>query len=229
MAALLAAAPATAQTANTFGELPLHDAAWAAHPPTIRMLLAAFPAGAAARNQPGNYPLHIAAAQAARDEAEAAVRLLLQAVPEAAAAPGQDGLLPLELALGCSAIQAVGARRAVAKVLISATPTITTLRALYRAGRKRGWPLLPDVIIARAPLTAEEWDVMPFACPGLGRALPAALAVGQGRQLVHRLPRSDLIRLRTFALCLGRVQSRRLSFTLPPALVQHMLCLSVDA
>lgn len=70
---------------------------------------------------------------------------------------------------------------------------------------------------------------MPFACPSLGRALPAALAAGQGRQLVHRLPRSDLLRLRTFALCLGRVQARRLDCTLPPALVQHMLCLSVDA
>ncbi|KAL4440721.1 hypothetical protein ABPG77_000430 [Micractinium sp. CCAP 211/92] len=229
VAALLAAAPATAQVASQFGRLPLHDAAWAAHPPTIRMLLAAFPAGAAARNQPGNYPLHIAAAEAARDEAEAAVRLLLQSVPEAAEARGQDGLLPLELALGRSTIQDVGARRAVARALISATPTITTLRALCRAGPERGWPLLPDAIIARAPLTAEEWDLVPFACPGLGRALPAALAVGQGRQLVHRLPRSDLIRLRTFALCLGRVQSRRLSFVLPPPLVQQMLCLSVDA
>ncbi len=229
VAALLAAAPSTAQAATLLAQLPLHGAAFAAHPPTIQMLLAAFPGGAAARDRIGNYPLHNAAAEATHEGAEAAVRLLLQAAPEAAEARGHDGLLPLELALGRSTIQAVGARRAVARVLLSAGPTITTLRVLCRAGPQLGWPLLPDVIMARAPLTAEEWDLVPFACPGLGRALPAALAVGQGRQLVHRLPWSQLLRLRTFALCLGRVQSLRLSFVLPPALVQHMLCLSVDA
>ncbi|KAL4457494.1 hypothetical protein ABPG75_012359 [Micractinium tetrahymenae] len=229
VAVLLAAAPATAQAVNALDQLPLHAAAGAAHRPTIQMLLVAFPAGAAARDQHGNYPLHHAAAEAALEGAEAAVHLLLQAAPEAAAAPGQDGLLPLELALGRSTIQAAGARQAVARVLLTAGPALEVLGALRRAGPERGWPLLPDAIVARAPLTDEEWDAVPFACPGLGRALPAALAAGQGRQLMRRLPRADLLRIRTFALCLARVQARRLPVALPPAIIQTMLCLAVGA
>lgn len=226
--ALLAAAPSTAQALNAQGQLPLHAAAGAAHHDTIQLLLTAFPAGAAARSRWGWCPLHYAAQEAGLDGAEAAVRLLLEAAPEVALAPGMQGLLPLELALGHSTIQATAARQAVARTLLLAGPATVVLRALRRAGRERGWPLLPDAIAARAPLTAQEWDAVPFACPGLGRALSPALAAGQGRQLVRRLPRSDLLRLRAFALCLWRVQARRLRAMLPAAIVQHMLCLCLD-
>ena len=71
---------------------------------------------------------------------------------------------------------------------------------------------------------------VPFNLPGLGRALPAALAHSrdQSRQLMRHLPRSDLIRLRMGALCLARAQ-RRTATALPPPLLQQMLCLSIDA
>lgn len=150
VAELLATAPSMAQEADQMERLPLHAAAQAAHAPTIQLLLAAFPAGAVARDRMGYCPLHDAAAVAGLEGAEAAVRFLLQAAPEAAAMPAPGGALPLELALGRSTIQAVGARQAVARALISAGPAIQVLQALRRAGPERGWPLLPDSIIARA-------------------------------------------------------------------------------
>lgn len=71
---------------------------------------------------------------------------------------------------------------------------------------------------------------VPYNLPGLGRALPAALAHSreQTRQLMRHLPRSDLFRLRIGALCLGRAQ-RRTEISLPPPIQQQMLCLSLDA
>ena len=49
---------------------------------------------------------------------------------------------------------------------------------------------------------------IPTACPGLGRALPSALACSdeQASQLVCHLPPADSERLRTFALCVARRQ-----------------------
>ena len=43
-------------------------------------------------------------------------------------------------------------------------------------------------------------------CPGIERALPAALACspGQAAQVAQRLPPATKARLRTAALCLGR-------------------------
>lgn len=50
----------------------------------------------------------------------------------------------------------------------------------------------------------------------------------QTQQLMRHLPRSDLMRLRMGALCLTRAQ-RRTDTTLPPPLLQQMLCLSIGA
>jgi hypothetical protein len=65
---------------------------------------------------------------------------------------------------------------------------------------------------------------MPRQCPGLGLALPAALAhsASQASSLVRHLPAADAQRLRTFALCLARVQ-RRWDIQVPVAIVDLLL------
>ena len=95
--------------------------------------------------------------------------------------------------------------------------------------------LLPDFIARRAPLTAAQWAsvwaLLPAPgdpCPGLGRALPAALACSadQATQVVRRLPPADSQRLRTFALCVTRVQQDHHSLWplyLPPAVAERIL------
>jgi hypothetical protein len=54
-------------------------------------------------------------------------------------------------------------------------------------------PLFADSVIARLPLAADEWALVPTPCPGLGRALPAALAHSaiQASTLVQHLPAAD--------------------------------------
>ena len=96
--------------------------------------------------------------------------------------------------------------------------------------------LLDGFIVSHLPLTAAQWALVPvIRLPGLGRALPAALAssVDQARQVVRRLPPDDTQRLRTAALCLSRLQ-RRMPLSrrrrhplwpeyLPPGAVQRIL------
>ena len=93
---------------------------------------------------------------------------------------------------------------------------------LARHGNTSVWTDCPTLALVRAQV--------PFHCPGLGRALPAALAHSpcQTRQLMRRLPRSDLIRLRLGALCLTRAQ-RSLEAPLPAPILQQTLCLALDA
>ena len=76
------------------------------------------------------------------------------------------------------------------------------------------------------------WKLLPAPgppCPGLGRALPAALACSddQARQVVRRLPPAEAQRLRTFALCVARVQQQQHQpiwpFELPPDIVRRIL------
>ena len=57
----------------------------------------------------------------------------------------------------------------------------------------------------RLPLTVADWALVPLPCPGIERALPAALACGpdQAAQVVQRLPPAVAARLRISALCLG--------------------------
>ena len=59
---------------------------------------------------------------------------------------------------------------------------------------------------------------------GLRRALPAALAhsASQASSLVRHLPATDAQRLRTFALCLARMQ-RRWDIQLPVAIIDLLL------
>ena len=50
------------------------------------------------------------------------------------------------------------------------------------------------------------WALAPAPCPGIGRALPAALACSpdQTAQMVQGLPRADRAHLRAGAVCLSR-------------------------
>ena len=50
---------------------------------------------------------------------------------------------------------------------------------------------LPILVASHISLNSEQWGIIPKACPGLGPALPTALAssLDQARQLVCRLPR----------------------------------------
>lgn len=86
--------------------------------------------------------------------------------------------------------------------------------------------LYADFVMARLPLSEAAWAIVPLRCPGLGRALPAALAHSpqQAQQLVRRLSLVHKQRLRTFALCLARMQ-RQLDVPLPPLVLGQILAL----
>jgi hypothetical protein len=65
---------------------------------------------------------------------------------------------------------------------------------------------------------------MPRHCPGLGLALPAVLAHSPSlaSSLVQHLPATVAQRLRTFALCLARVQ-RRWGIQIPIVILNYLL------
>ena len=88
--------------------------------------------------------------------------------------------------------------------------------------------LLPAFIVTRAPRTAAQWAAVWAAlpadtlCPGLGSALPAALAC----KLVRRLPAADAQRLRMRQCAPLRPHpSERDPLHLPAAIVQRILTL----
>ena len=79
-------------------------------------------------------------------------------------------------------------------------------------------------LVARQPLTAAEWALVPTPCANLAPALPAVLArsAAEAGLLVQHLPLADRERLRTAALCLARLQ-RRHDLSLPLPISQHLL------
>lgn len=216
--ALLQAAPETALMADGFGSLPLHQGV--THVEVVQMLLAAAPGTALSRDMDDRTALHVAASHGA----PASARALLRAAPEAAGIPDAEGRTPLEHGLdhlcGWYDQESLEALR----VLVAEVPSPATFAAM--AGRSVQAALLfADFIIAAPPLTAEQWAYVPaWGCPGLGRALSAALAHSheQARQLVRLLPTADATRLRTFALALARLQ-RRLRVVLPGDVAGRLL------
>ena len=168
---------------------------------------------------------------AGNDDAEAAtaaVRALLAAGADALAT-SNDGWTAQRAALHYGHSQA--------EFLMAAMPADAVLADLCSESTTDvAHQLLPNFIVSHLPLTAAQWALVPvIPLPGLGGALPAALAssVDQAHQLVRRLPPADAQCLRTAALCLARLQ-RRMPVSrrrrqplwpeyLPPAAVERIL------
>lgn len=183
---------------------------------SLQVLLEATPATAQHPTKLGNLPIHLAALGGHPEVA----RLLLDAAPSTATAISFERS-PLQLAL-------MERHISTARCFLSAGPKPAVLAALAAAGPP-ALPLFADFVIARCPLSEEEWAAVPTPCPNLGHALPVALdhSPAQAACLVARLPTADVQRLRTAALCLARMQ-RRLGFTLPTLSTQLVLSLSLD-
>lgn len=244
--ALLAAAPQTAARPDPAGQQPLHLAA--AHGrASVVPLFSAVPAAAVARGPDNATPLYLAAHSghaetvaallvlapaaagiavgqllpihvAAQRGHAAVTRLLCIAAPETAVVAGPERRTPLQLALAHQHL-------ATAHCLLGDGPAADVLRTLRAAGRQ-ALPLFADLVMARPALRLREWALVPAPCPGLGRALPAALAHSRAHaaQLVARLPEDDVARLRTAALCLVRLQrTLGLPARLPAPAVQRVL------
>ncbi|EFN59561.1 expressed protein [Chlorella variabilis] len=110
-----------------------------------------------------------------------------------------------------------------ARCLLAAGPALPILSSLAAAG-PAALPLYADFVIARLPLSGQDWALVPAPCPGLCGVLPAALAHSpeQARQLVRHLPPPYVQRLRTAALALHRAQ-KELGTSLPPPIVGLIL------
>ncbi len=161
-----------------------------------------------------------------------ALELMLTARPEAALVPSASGGLPLATALASPFLP--GGPAAARCLLASGTlPPASKTLAILERHPGRAEPLY-GVLAARQSLTAAQWARVPSPCRGLADALPAVLqrSTEEAALLMQHLGRSVRERLRTFALCLARAQSRqgtphrpRLA-TLPTALVWHLLALA---
>ena len=170
---LLQAAPAAVMAADAAGQLPLHVAATLRRASVVRLLLKAVPATAMAADTAGYLPLHLAAHHG---DAEM-VCVLLQAAPQAATVVAA-GRTPLQLAYTSEA-----------RAMLGAGPAAAVLATLKAAGAAA--LAIPDFLLipGRLPLDATAWAEVPSPCPGIERALPAALAcsIGQAAQVVQRL------------------------------------------
>ena len=215
---LLDAAPDTASAVDADSNTPLHFAAGRGHLDVVQLLLEAAPATAAAQDALGRTPLH----RASRGGYTRVIQLLLEAAPDVAAAVQTDGKTPFSVAelphededdwdFFGEADDDPEARIAAASALLAAGPAESVLADLCAAAPDIALRLFPDFVTSQAPLTDAQWALIPTPCPGLGRALPAALAhsTDQARQLVRHLPPEDAQRLRCAALCLSRPQPQQ--------------------
>ena len=203
---LLEAAPAAAAAVTLEGSsTPLHLAAVGGYLDVVQLLLEAAPATAAAQDALGRTPLH----RASRGGYTRVIQLLLEAAPDVAAAVQTDGKTPFSVAelphededdwdFFGEADDDPEARIAAASALLAAGPAESVLADLCAAAPDIALRLFPDFVTSQAPLTDAQWALIPTPCPGLGRALPAALAhsTDQARQLVRHLPPEDAQRLR---------------------------------
>ncbi len=84
---------------------------------------------------------------------------------------------------------------------------------------------LYPALVARCPLTPEQWAQVPVACPCLGTALPAVLrrSEAEAALLVRHLPSREQQCLRTLALSLGAAQRRGQLPSLPLPIVNGLL------
>ncbi len=208
---LAATPPEDIYASDMEGWTGAHFAAQHGHTEALSAVLqAGGDAAATAVNIAGLTPLHVAALNGQ----PAAAALLVAAAPQAAQAVDFIRRTPLACAL--QAPHSFATRAAVALCLLAAGPARHVLSSLSASMFRQEVPrtfmyrLYADLVIARPALTADEWELVPTPCPGLGRALPAALkrSAEQAARLVARLPRADKERLRAFALALHRAQAR---------------------
>ncbi|KAI7840359.1 hypothetical protein COHA_005904 [Chlorella ohadii] len=222
--------PAAAQAVDNHHSTPLLLAArgsWlgmsgdpAGHTAAVQQLLAAAPASARVPDNLGNLPLH----EAASSDNAGAVRLLLAAAPDTAMAHNAEGRIPLEL---------IGPRRntEAAKLLPAACPAAAGLSFL--AARPRLAAACAGAFVrAHLPLTEEQWQQLrqsyheAYTHRNLAQLLPVALehSPDQACLLVRQLTDPEQARLRTFGLCLARLQ-RRLRIPLPGPLAGTLMAL----
>jgi len=154
----------------------------------------------------------------------AVVRQVLAADSATALVGDVYGQLPLAVALGNEGLDAVRCLLAEGPP----QPAGAQLQQLARYGSKNALPLYAVVAVCQ-PLTAQEWEQVPAACPGLAAVLPRVLdrSAEESGCLVRRLPQGANQRLRTAALCLARAQ-RRCRLSLHTPLVWRILALCVD-
>lgn len=211
---LLAVAPLTAAARNGMGWTPLHHAAWAGHSSLVELLLAAAPDTAAARTLLDRIPLHDAGSPAV------AQALIAAGGPQACTIKDYAGWTPFETAIHSRRI-------AVAACLLQAVLAPQALSLLAAAGNL-GRYYYADLVMAHPNLSSEQWAQLPTTCPGLGLALPAALAhsTEAARQLVAHLIPTDRQRLHAFThtllLFVAHMQ-RHTGVYLPASLVGHIL------
>lgn len=110
-------------------------------------------------------------------------------------------------------------------------PSARSLRRLLRSRHHTDDALAPLYVLlaARQPLTPVQWSELPRPCPGLGAALPAALARGEheAAHLVAHLPYADKLRLRTAVLSVKRVELSR-HLNLPAELLRPLLAAALQ-
>lgn len=113
-----------------------------------------------------------------------------------------------------------------ARCLLAAGPASAVVAALLAAG-PAAVLLFADLVAVRVPVTSKDWAAVPNPCPGIGAALPAALAhsADQAQQLVQHLPPADAQRVRVAALALHRAQ-KLLHVCLPTAIAWDIQALS---
>ncbi|KAL4425174.1 hypothetical protein ABPG75_009190 [Micractinium tetrahymenae] len=158
-----------------------------------------------------------------------AMRLLLAGHPEAAIVEDGIGRIPLSHELPRHS------NMSAAKCLLEegapppADKALALLaKALIPLGTANSMAVQPlyAALVARQPLTAEQWAQVPSPCAGLGAALPAVLerSTAEAALLVQHLCAEERARLRAAAICLS--QGRGLP-ALPTPLLLRVLALAL--
>ena len=201
----LLAAGSDVRARDNEGSEPLH---WAADNENaeaatmaVQVLMAA---GADVRAQKGNgrTPSHYASSRGNHDAA-----LALLAAGANLLVKDEDGETPLDTVFSGDLAHEDGMDMAAA--LVRAGPAGDVLEALCSSQLQgSAQRLFRTAIASHLPLSRRQWALIPAHHSPLSSALPAALAhsVDQASHLVCRLAPEDAQRLRTFALCIGRLQ-----------------------
>ncbi|EFN53977.1 hypothetical protein CHLNCDRAFT_135922 [Chlorella variabilis] len=203
----LLAAGARADQPNQHGYLPLHVASYSGHERVVRLPLEAAPATASVADSQGQTALHHAALGFRHCPAAAVVPLLLEAAAELAFVMDVYGCTPLFMVLFFSRHRTAEQVVETARCLVRAAPAVQPALGILLQYSQQSATLFAD-LVARLPLSREQWHSIPAPCPDLDRALPAVLqrSAAEAGWLVGRLAEGQGKRLRAAALSLARAQ-----------------------